>query len=416
MTDTPPPEEPAAPDVSSPEHDSGVAPESPTSPESSESPESPGALEAGAPPDRSTPRTFIRSVALAVVGFGATLILLFGLANVVRPDGGAGSPGAIVTASPTRSSPAARPSVATASPLASPSPAGSIGASPSPDASSSGAAPSPSTGTPSPSPAGDPVLVGAGDIADCSLVDDTATATLVEGIPGSVFTAGDNAYPNGTADQFRDCYGPTWGQFLDRTRPAAGNHDWDTKALAGYLGYFGSAAAPNGTSWYSYDLATWHVIVLDADCSNVGGCGEDSAQGRWLTADLAASTAHCTLAIWHQPRFSSGEHGNDASVAPFWTSLYAAGAELVINGHDHDYERFAPQDPAGNLDTAHGLREFVVGTGGAALRTFPTQVANSQVRAIVHGVLRLVLHPGSYEWTFLSTTGEFTDSGSGACH
>ena len=264
----------------------------------------------------------------------------------------------------------------------------------------------PPPAAPTASSSADPVLVGAGDIADCALDDDSATADLVAGIPGTVFTAGDNAYPNGTADQFRDCYGPTWGRFLDRTRPAAGNHDWETKDLAGYVGYFGTAAEPKGVSWYSYDLGTWHVVVLDSDCSSVGGCGADSVQGRWLAADLASSTARCTLAIWHHPRFSSGEHGNDTDVAPFWRALYDAGADVVINGHDHDYERFAPQDPNAHEDRVRGIREFVVGTGGAALRTFPTTAANSELRAAVaHGVIRLVLHPSSYEWSFIPTTG-----------
>jgi hypothetical protein len=263
----------------------------------------------------------------------------------------------------------------------------------------------------------DATLVGAGDIADCGLTDDTATATLVEAIDGTVFTAGDNAYGSGSADQFRDCYDPTWGKFKDRTRPAAGNHDWETKDLGGYLGYFGTAAAPDATSWYSYALGAWHVIVLDSDCSNVGGCGADSPQGRWLAADLKASTSTCTLAIWHHPRFSSGEHGNDGDVAPFWRALYDAGADVVINGHDHDYERFAPQDPDAHLDPDRGIREFVVGTGGAALRTFPTVRANSQLRAAVaHGVIRLDLHPSSFEWTFIPTTGNLTDSGRAPCH
>jgi hypothetical protein len=263
----------------------------------------------------------------------------------------------------------------------------------------------------------DATLVGAGDIADCGLSDDTATAALVEAIDGTVFTAGDNAYGSGSADQFRDCYDPTWGTFKDRTRPAAGNHDWETKDLGGYLGYFGAAAAPDGTSWYSYALGAWHVIVLDSDCSNVGGCGADSPQGRWLAADLKASTATCTLAIWHHPRFSSGEHGNDGDVAPYWRALYDAGADVVINGHDHDYERFAPQDPDAHLDPDRGIREFVVGTGGAALRTFPTVRANSQLRAAVaHGVIRLDLHPTSFEWAFLPTTGNLSDSGRAPCH
>jgi hypothetical protein len=272
-------------------------------------------------------------------------------------------------------------------------------------------------GLPSATPAGDPVLVGAGDIADCALESDSATAALLDTIPGTVFTTGDNVYPDGSPDQFRDCYGPTWGRHLARTRPAPGNHDWRTKDLAGYLGYFGAAAAPAGTSWYSYDLGTWHVIVLDSDCSAVGGCDPGSAQGRWLAADLAASTARCTVAIWHHPRFSSGEHGNDTSVAPFWRALYDAGADLIVNGHDHDYERFAPQDPEGRQDRERGIREFVVGTGGVALRTFPKAAANSQIRvAAYHGVLRLVLRPTSYEWSFIPTSSPFRDSGNRACH
>ena len=264
----------------------------------------------------------------------------------------------------------------------------------------------------------DPVLVGAGDIADCGLDADAATASLLDGIDGTVFTAGDNAYPDGTAEQFRTCYGSTWGRAA-RPHPAGtGNHDWDTKDLAGYLGYFGAAAAPAGKSWYSYDLGTWHVIVLDSDCASVGGCGPATDQGRWLAADLAASTARCTLAIWHHPRFSSGDHGNDPSVAPFWTALYDAGADVVVNGHDHDYERFAPQDPDGRPDAARGLREFVVGTGGAAAAELP-EPGGQQRAARQHRTTASSgssLHPTSYDWTFLPTTGGSADSGTASCH
>ena len=345
----------------------------------------------------------VRTVAVGAVAFAATLILLFGFATLVLQsrDGGA------VSAS---STPSARPSTAA------PTPTPTASATPSVEA--SGGTPSSSPGLPSPSASADPILVGAGDIADCTLDDDSATARLIADIPtAAVFTAGDNAYENGSADDFRNCYDPTWGAFKDRTRPAAGNHDWQTKDLAGYLGYFGTAAAPDGTSWYSYDLGTWHIVVLDSDCGSVGGCGAGSAQGRWLSADLATSTARCTLAIWHHPRFSSGEHGNDTDVAPFWQTLYDAGADVVINGHDHDYERFAPQDPNAREDRARGIREFVVGTGGAALRTFPTTRANSELRvATTHGVIELVLHQASYQWTFVPTTGELGDSGTAPCH
>ncbi|MEP6639409.1 MAG: metallophosphoesterase [Chloroflexota bacterium] len=338
-------------------------------------------------PPPSGPRSIARSVVLGTVAFVATFLLLFGLLNVARRSAGGE---------------ASAPPFAAATPSA-----------------ASGPIDPAESGSPSalPTISGDPVLVGAGDIADCGLDSGAATAALLAGIAGTVFTAGDNAYPSGTAAQFRDCYGPFWGRQLERTRPAAGNHDWETRDLAGYLGYFGSRAGPADTSWYSYALGPWHVIVLDSDCSSVGGCGPDSPQGRWLASDLAASTARCTLAIWHQPRFSSGEHGNDPSVAPFWRALYDAGADLVINGHDHDYERFAPQDPEGKEDRLRGIREFVVGTGGAALRDFTTQSANSELRAAVsHGVIRLVLHPGSYGWSFLPTKPGFTDAGSGPCH
>ncbi len=354
-----------------------------------------------------------RTVAVGAVAFAATLILLFGFATLVLQSREGGT--ATTTSSPGPTSVATPVATATSTPSVSisPSPGASAGAS------SVDGSPSPSrAASPSAGVSADPILIGAGDIADCGLDDDTATAKLIENVPvAAVFTAGDNAYENGSPDDFRNCYDPTWGAFKDRTRPAAGNHDWQTKDLAGYLGYFGTAAAPEGASWYSYDLGSWHIVVLDSDCGFVGGCGPGSAQGRWLSTDLAASTARCTLAIWHHPRFSSGEHGNDTDVAPFWQTLYDAGADVVINGHDHDYERFAPQDPSGREDRVRGIREFVVGTGGAALRTFPTTRANSELRvATTHGVIELVLHQASYQWTFVPTTGELGDSGTAPCH
>lgn len=355
------------------------------------------------------PGSRTRSVALGVVVFVAALILLFGLLNVARRS----EAGAAV----------ASPSVATARPTArrstpSPAPSGSSTAAASGSPTSSASASGSASASPAASPSPEAVLVGAGDIATCSGEGDSATASIIEGIDGAVFTAGDNAYENGTSDDFRDCYDPTWGRFKDRTRPAPGNHDWQTKELAGYRDYFGTAAGPAGTSWYSYELGAWHVIVLDAECEKVGGCGADSPQGQWLSADLAASSDVCTLAIWHNARFSSGQHGNDDSMAPFWRALYAAGADLVVNGHDHDYERFAPQDPDGRADPARGIREFVVGTGGAELRGFATVRANSELRASVgFGVIRLDLHPTSYDWRFIPTSGDFTDSGIAApCH
>ena len=343
----------------------------------------------------------LRQAALGAVGFVATLVLLFGLSSLAgrtASDGSvAGSPSSAVAGSRAPGSSATPLAIASAASSAIPTVASTI--------------------PPGPSPSGDPVLVGAGDIAVCGLDGDQATADLIDGIPGTVFTAGDNAYESGSAAEFRACYEPTWGRFLARTRPAPGNHDHNTKDLAGYLGYYGTAAAPDGASWYSFDLGAWHVVVLDSSCGDVGGCEPGSAQGAWLAADLAASAASCTLAIWHHPRFSSGYHGNDPGVEPFWQALYDANADVVVNGHDHDYERFAPQDPAGKADASRGLREFVVGTGGAALREFVEIKANSVVRASgAHGVIRFVLRPAGYEWRFISTTGEFSDIGSGTCH
>jgi alkaline phosphatase len=261
-------------------------------------------------------------------------------------------------------------------------------------------------------------LLGAGDIATCQSVQDERTAALVQSIPGIVFTAGDNAYNTGTTAEFRRCYDPSWGQFRSRTRPAAGNHDVLTKGGAPYYAYFGKAAGTAPDGWYSYEAGTWHVVVLNSNCTPAGGCGEGSRQLDWLKADLAAHPTLCTVAIWHHPRFSSGEHGDDVRSADFWNVLYSAGAEIVLNGHDHDYERFAPQDPEGRLDPARGIREFVVGTGGAPLRLFNPPVANSELRqAKAYGILVLDLAPGGYDWHFLSVTGRaFSDNGSGVCH
>ena len=341
------------------------------------------------PPDTEPRRSLPRQLFLGGFVFVATLVILVGLGAVVRGS---------VTASPTPS--ASRVAMVPATE----GPSGTIG-------------PSSPLSSPDAAPSGDPVLIGAGDIASCDRDDDRRTAAILADQPGIVFTAGDNVYPSGTLGQFADCYDPTWGRELQRTRPVPGNHDHETAGLAGYLGYFGDAAKSDGTTWYSYELGDWHVIALDATCAAAGGCGPDSEQGRWLAADLAASPATCTLAIWHQPRFSSGEHGNDASVEPFWDALYAAGADVVVNGHDHDYERFAPQDPAGQADRTRGIREFVVGTGGAELRGFSAQAANSELRVAGYfGVIRFVLHRSSYEWSFLTTAGVAADAGLGFCH
>jgi 3',5'-cyclic AMP phosphodiesterase CpdA len=245
------------------------------------------------------------------------------------------------------------------------------------------------------------------------------TARLVEaaGPDAIVFTAGDNAYPNGSAANLANCYDPTWGAFRERTHPAAGNHDWKTAGAAAYLDYFGAAAGESGHTWYAFDAGAWRVIVLDSDCADIIGCGPLSPEGLWLTSELAAHPSRCTMAIWHHPVFSSGPHGDDPAAIPFWNALQRAGAELVVTGHDHDYERFAPQDSRGRASPA-GIREFVVGTGGGTLYKFRTVRRNSQVRiAGTFGVLRLELRDDGYSWAFLTAPGgAIADAGVELCH
>jgi acid phosphatase type 7 len=263
------------------------------------------------------------------------------------------------------------------------------------------------------------VLIGAGDIADCSnLAGAEATAKLLEVNPGTVMALGDLAYPNGTAENFK-CYDQTWGRVKSRTRPSVGNHEFHSQGATYYFEYFGAAAGDPKTGYYSYDLGAWHIVVLNSECKEVGGCQAGSPEEKWLRADLAAHPTACSLAYFHKPRFSSGlNHGDDPEITAFWQALYDNNVELVLNGHDHDYERFAPQDPNGKADPKRGIREFVAGTGGKSHRGFGFTRPNSEVRNNdAYGVLKLTLKPGGYAWQFLPEAGKtFTDSGSGTCH
>jgi alkaline phosphatase len=273
---------------------------------------------------------------------------------------------------------------------------------------------------PEPRPVDGAVLVGAGDIADCSEKGHQLTADLLDSLPGTVATFGDNAYEEGRRREFRRCYDPHWGRHRERTRPAVGNHEYGTEGARPYFEYFGARAGRRGEGWYSYDLAEWHIVVLNSNCGEIdGGCRAGSPQLRWLEEDLAASDARCTLAYWHHPRFSSGvKHGSYERVAPFWDVLYEHGAEVVLAGHEHHYERFAPQTPAGRRDPRFGIRQFVVGTGGNDAYGFGNAVPTSERRATdLLGVIRLDLKPGRYEWRFVSAEGDdFTDRGTGECH
>jgi hypothetical protein len=265
----------------------------------------------------------------------------------------------------------------------------------------------------------DPVLVAVGDIASCSSEGDEATAALLDGLPGTIATLGDHAYREGTPREFAECYDPSWGRHRDRTRPAPGNHDYETSGAAGYFDYFGAAAGEPGKGYYSYDLGTWHIVALNSNCSQVGGCGVGSPQEQWLRDDLAAHPATCTLAYWHHPLFSSGKgHGGDEAMRSIWQALYDAGADIVLTAHEHNYERFALQDATGATDLERGIRQFVIGTGGKSLYRFGEPLPASEVRhADALGVLMLRLHATGHDWQFVPVPGAlFDDTGTWPCH
>jgi acid phosphatase type 7 len=268
---------------------------------------------------------------------------------------------------------------------------------------------------------GETTLIAAGDIASCIEGGDEQTAKLIQGMlettPATVAALGDLVYPTGKLETYKNCYGPNWGQFLKQTKAAIGNHDYAGGTSQGYAAYFGAAAGPNPEHYYSYDLGKWHVVVLNSNCWAVGGCQTDSKQYRWLQADLEKNQTNCTLAYWHHPRFSSALHGNNEFMQDVWALLANSGVELILNGHDHDYERFAPLNANGK-PSENGIREFVVGTGGKNEYPFLITKAGSQVRKTnVFGVLELKLKASGYDWKFVPVAGKtFTDSGSTACH
>jgi len=266
-------------------------------------------------------------------------------------------------------------------------------------------------------------LIGAGDIAGCSdLSGAEATARLIEKIPGTVFAAGDLAYQLGRYEEFLKCYDPTWGRFKARTRPAPGNHEYGSPGN-GYFRYWGKQAGESGKGYYSYELGAWHIVVLNTNCGvkGLGGCGQGSPEERWLKQDLAGHPNACILAYGHHALFSSGlfaKHAEHPELWALWQDLYDAHADLVLAGHEHSYERFAPQNPEGNADPDHGIREIVVGTGGRSHTPLGYAKPNSEARDDrTYGVLKLTLSPGKYQWEFIPVAGgKFRDSGEGNCH
>ncbi len=283
----------------------------------------------------------------------------------------------------------------------------------------------------------DPVIAAAGDIAcdpastafnggnGTSVCRQKYTAALMinTGL-SAVLPLGDNQYNCGGYTAYLESYALSWGKLLSISHPVTGNHEYLTSggtdcstSASGYFKYYGAAAGPSGKGYYSYNIGSWHIIALNSQCSQVGGCSSGSPQYTWLQNDLAANSAKCTLAYWHIPLFSSGSLSSTA-VRSLWTLLYNANADVILNGHDHMYECFAPQNPSGGADSTRGIREFVVGTGGSNHQSISAIAANSQViNTSTYGVLKLTLHSTSYSWQFVPISGEtFTDSGTASCH
>jgi hypothetical protein len=296
--------------------------------------------------------------------------------------------------------------------------------------------PSP-TPAPTPPPSTDPVIAAAGDIA-CDPSDSgynggngiagrcqqkaTSNLLLGTGLTGTL-TLGDEQYDDATLGKFQQVYAGTWGRANQLNRPAAGNHEYLTSGAQGYFDYFNGVgqltgpAGDRGKGYYSFNVGTWHIVAINSNCPQVG-CYSGSAQETWLRSDLASNPTKCTLAFWHHPRFSSGLADSNSNMSTIFQDLYNSNADVVLTGHDHLYERFGPQTPAAVADSARGIREFVVGTGGKSLVDWGSIKANSQVRNnSTFGVLRLTLHASSYDWKFAPVAGQsFSDSGSTACH
>ena len=257
---------------------------------------------------------------------------------------------------------------------------------------------------------------GAGTAEDCH--QRGVSDAILAGHYDAVLPLGDEQYEGGSAAELAASYDPSWGRLKAITHPAVGNHEYGSPGAEAYFQYFGVAAGQPDRGYYSYDLGSWHLIVLNSNCARILGCAAGSAEDAWLRADLAAHPVPCVVAYWHHPRFSSGQNGDAEFMSTIWSDLYAAGADVVLNGHDHDYERFAPQNPAGVRDDARGIREFVVGTGGKNHMKFKSIEANSEVHDNTSfGFLELTLRDGAYDWKFVSDPpGGLSDSGSGTCH
>jgi hypothetical protein len=259
-----------------------------------------------------------------------------------------------------------------------------------------------------------PVLLAAGDIARCGneLRGAMATGRLLDRLQGTILSLGDHAYTTGAPSDFENCYEPAWGRHKGRTRPTPGNHDYFTENGRAYFAYFGENAGPERRGYYSFEVGGWHIVSLN---SNIDA-GPGSAQISWLRSDLKTHPSVCTLAYWHIPIWSSGDHGSNPKMRDAWEVLYQFGVDVVLAAHDHDYERFAPLDGKGKPDPERGIRQFVVGTGGGGVYRFARMLPQSEVRNNEsYGILKLTLAETAYDWEFVPAVGTFKDSGTATC-
>lgn len=277
------------------------------------------------------------------------------------------------------------------------------------------------------------VMIGAGDIGLCGSMGDDSTAAVVDsvlkadsaaGVENAVFTVGDNAYPSGTTEQFHRCFGTSWGDstkgIMKVIRPAPGNHEYETKGAAAYFTYFGARAGDRSKGYYAYDIGEWRAIVLNSEIVALSEfrVEDEDAQEAWLRAELKTNAKKCTIAYFHRPLWASGTHGGHPEMVGFFQILHEAGVEMVLAGHEHHYERFAPMTPAGVVDTLTGITQIIIGTGGAELRGLRTPLArNSAYQIQGHfGVLKLTLGGGAWRSAFIDAKGRVWDPSGGTCH
>jgi hypothetical protein len=256
------------------------------------------------------------------------------------------------------------------------------------------------------------VLLAAGDIGLCGSRGAAQTGEMLDGMQGTILAVGDLAYPHGAVEDYVSCFDPVWGRHKSRTKPAPGNHEYESPGAQPYFDYFGAAAGPSGLGYYSFKAGDWLVLSLNSNVP-VGGT---TAQAQWIRSELAASTARCALAYFHHPLYSSGPNGDNARLAGLWQLLYDNGVDVIVSAHEHLYERYGPMTPDGQRNDTKGIRQFIVGTGGAGLYSIQRLHPLSEMQIISHGLLKLTLSAQGYQWEFLQVDGARGDFGQDVCH